>query len=150
LFGFSGLFYFSNKCNYSGIMEIYLGKNQKVTARYKGFDIETDQPVKAGGDNEHPSPFDLFLVSIGTCAGLYVKSFCRQRKISDSDIKLRLEKQRNKKTGMIEKIDITVFLPPEFPEKYREAVIKAAKQCAVKKHIFEPPEFTLRAEFYEV
>ncbi len=124
-------------------MEIYLGKNQKIEAYHKGFVIRTDQPLKAGGDNEHPSPFDLFLASIGTCAGLYVKSFCRQRKISDSDIRLILKTQRNSSTGMIKSIDITISLPPGFPAKYKDAVIKAAQQCTVKKHIFEPPEFNI-------
>ncbi len=126
-------------------MEIFLGKNLKVEAHHKNFMIKTDQPDKAGGDNEAPSPFDLFLASIGTCAGFYVKSFCQQRKIPESNIKLTLNTHRDSKTGMINKIDIDVFLPSDFPAKYKEAVIKATQQCSVKKHIFDPPEFNMNA-----
>jgi len=31
-------------------------------------------------------------------------------------------------------------LPPDFPEKYKAAVIKAADTCSVKKHFLNPPE----------
>ncbi len=126
-------------------MEIYFGKNQKVEAHHKGFVIQTDQPVKEGGDNEHPSPFDLFLASIGTCAAFYVKSFCQQRKIPDSDIKLSLKTHRDTNSGMVSKVDIDILLPSDFPDKYKEAVIKSAHQCTVKKHLFEPPEFSINA-----
>ncbi|MFN2174075.1 MAG: hypothetical protein ACK2UF_21845, partial [Candidatus Promineifilaceae bacterium] len=34
-----------------------------------------------------------------------------------------------------------IQLPPEFPEKYKAAVIRAADQCAVKKHFEYPPQF---------
>ncbi len=123
-------------------MEIYLGENKKVEAHHKGFVIKTDQSLKAGGDNEYPAPFDLFLASIGTCAGFYVKDFCNLRKIDVSDIKLELKTHRNE-SGMINKVDIDIFLPTDFPAKYKEAVVKAANQCSVKKHIFEPPEFSI-------
>ncbi len=126
-------------------MEIFLGQNQKVEARHKGFVIETDQPTKAGGDNEAPAPFDLFLASIGTCAGFYVKSFCRQRKISEENIKIKLTTQRDPQKAMIGQINIDIYLPESFPTKYKDAIIKSAEQCSVKKHIFDPPEFTINS-----
>ena len=126
-------------------MEIFLGKNQKVEAHHKGFVIETDQPTKAGGDNEAPAPFDLFLASIGTCAGFYVKSFCQQRKITEENIKIKLSTQRDSQKGMIGQVNLDIYLPGDFPAKYKEAVVKAAQQCSVKKHIFDPPEFIINS-----
>jgi ribosomal protein S12 methylthiotransferase accessory factor len=34
---------------------------------------------------------------------------------------------------------------PAFPEKYRDAIVRAADQCAVKRHILEPPRFEVVA-----
>ncbi len=124
-------------------MEIILGENQKVKARYKGFEIETDQPEKAGGENSAPSPFDFFLISIGACAGWYVKSFCQQRKLPEEGIKVFMTTHRNSETRMIEKMKIDIRLPQDFPDKYRDAVIKAAGACTVKKHITNAPEFSI-------
>jgi putative redox protein len=41
------------------------------------------------------------------------------------------------------KISLEIQLPPEFPEKYKEAVIRSAEQCAVKKHLENPPKFSI-------
>ena len=63
----------------AGVMEIRFPGGLEVEAVHEGFTILTDQPVAQGGAGAAPSPFDLFLASIGTCAGLYALMFCRQR-----------------------------------------------------------------------
>jgi putative redox protein len=47
-------------------MEISFPGGQKVDAQYSGFTIHTDQPVEDGGDGSAPTPFSLFLASLGT------------------------------------------------------------------------------------
>ncbi len=128
-------------------MKIVFPGGSKVDAEFKGFTIRTDQPVAAGGEGAEPSPFDLFLGSIGTCAGFYVLSFCRKRGIATDGIGLALRFEKNQETGLIEKVGIDIKLPPEFPEQYREAVIRAAGACAVKKHLDHPPEFIIRTVY---
>jgi ribosomal protein S12 methylthiotransferase accessory factor len=46
---------------------------------------------------------------------------------------------------MVNKILLDIQLPPDFPEKYRAAVIRSADQCAVKKHFEQPPQFEINA-----
>ena len=100
---------------------------KRVNAEFNGYVITTDQPPKYGGDGSAPSPFDHFLASIGTCAGIYVLSFCEERKIPTEHISLvqRLEygKTQDGKT-FIEKIVIEIGVPPDFPEKYRNASLR--------------------------
>jgi len=126
-------------------MEIYFPGNLRVNADYRGFTVETDQAREEGGDASAPEPFDLFLSSIGTCAGVYVLYFCRERDIDPRGISLQLSFARNDKTRMIEKIDIRILLPDGFPEKYRNTLVRIAGMCSVKKHLFDPPEFDIRA-----
>jgi ribosomal protein S12 methylthiotransferase accessory factor len=122
---------------------ITLDGNKKVSAHFRDFTIQTDQPEKGGGDNTAPSPFELFLVSIGTCAGFYVASFCQSRSIPTGNISIVQTMMRNDSTHMIEKITLDIMLPPDFPEKYKAAVIKAADTCTVKKHLLAPPEIQI-------
>jgi putative redox protein len=129
-------------------IEIVLADNKKVNASFKEFLVKTDQPVKAGGDGQDPSPFELFLASLGTCAGVYVRSFCDQRNISTKNIKLFLRLERNDITKAITKISIEIVLPNDFPEKYKNAVINAAEQCTVKKLIQNPPEFEVYSSIH--
>lgn len=122
-------------------MEITFDGGKVITAHLHGHTIRTDQPVNQGGENSAPSPFELFLASIGTCAGIYVKSFCDNRKISTHDIKIIQTAEYDKQTGLPVNIKLDIKLPPDFPEVYKEAIIKTASLCKVKKTIANPPKF---------
>ena len=117
----------------------------KVSAKFGKFEVVTDQKIKAGGDESAPEPFNMFLVSIGTCAGIYVLTFCKERKIDTQGLKMFLKTERDKIKRMLSKITIDIELPPGFPERYINAVKKSADLCSVKKHMFDPPEFEINA-----
>ena len=108
-----------------------------------GFTIETDQSIQSGGDGSAPEPFDLFLASIGTCAGLYVLKFCETRNIPVGDTRLIVRPEKSSETGLVGKIEIDIQLPSEFPERYIDAIKRAAELCTVKKHLNNPPEFVI-------
>ncbi|MGD9188578.1 MAG: OsmC family protein [Desulfobacteraceae bacterium] len=126
-------------------MQIVFPGGKRVQSIYKGFTVETDQPVNEGGEGTAPEPFDLFLSSIGTCAGVYVIYFCEARGISTEGIKMDLAVERNEKTHLMQKIVIRLDLPDDFPMKYKKAVVKAAEMCTVKRNILNPPDIQVRA-----
>lgn len=109
----------------------------RVDAHFGPFTVRTDQPPAASA----PTPFATFLASIGTCAGIYVLGFCQQRGLSTDGIRIVQRMHSNPFTGMVQKIDLEIQLPASFPEKYKDAVIRSAELCAVKKHFEEPPQF---------
>ena len=118
-------------------MEIYFPSDDMVNTRIGNMEIETgDAPDK-------PSPFLLFLTSIGACAGIYVKGFCKKRGLPLDGIRIIQRMTSRTPNGPVEGIELDIQLPPEFPEKYYDAVIRAADQCAVKKHFEQPPQFEL-------
>lgn len=125
-------------------MTITFPGGARVDAEYGPHAIRTDQSPRGGGAGSAPEPFTLFLASIGTCAGIYVLSFCRQRGLPTDGIRLVQRTERDPTTGRIGKIGIDIEVPPDFPEKYRDALVRAADQCAVKKHVEHPPAFDVR------
>ena len=122
-------------------MEITFPGGARVDASFGDLSVKTDQPAQGGGSGSAPTPFATFLASIGTCAGIYVLGFCQQRGLPTKDIKIIQRMQSNPMTGLVGKISLDIQLPPDFPEKYKAAVIKSAEQCAVKKHLEHPPAF---------
>jgi putative redox protein len=127
-------------------IEVTFPGGLRVQAAYKGFVIETDQPVHQGGEGTAPSPFDLFLASIATCAGYYTLAFCRERGISTEGAGVTVRPEKDPETKMFTRIRIEVRLPHGFPEKYTRAVIKAVDACTVKAHILKAPAFEISAE----
>jgi len=119
-------------------MEIVLTDGDRVDARYRDLAIRTAQ------DGSAPAPFELFLASIGTCAGIYVSRFCRQRGIPPSGVRIVQRAFPDPASRMVARIELDIELPEAFPERYRDAVVRAAELCAVKKHLARPPEIEVR------
>lgn len=111
----------------------------RVDAHFGSFTVATDQPPASSA----PSPFELFLASIGTCAGIYVLGFCKQRGLPTAGIRIVERINHSPATGMVDKIDLEIQVPPTFPEKYRDSLIRSADLCAVKKHLEKPPRFEI-------
>lgn len=116
----------------------------RVDAHFNGHSVHTDQPPQGGGEGSAPTPFMHFLASIGTCAGIYVLGFCRNRGLSTEGISLRQSSQYDRQTGMVGEVELQIELPPDFPERYREPLIRSVELCAVKQHLEDPPQFSIR------
>jgi putative redox protein len=117
----------------------------RVDAQFGPHTVRTDQPPQGGGAGSAPTPFATFLASLATCAGIYVLGFCAQRGLPTGGIRLTQRVAADRATGGVSRIEMDIHLPPDFPEKYRPALVRSAEQCAVKKLIESPPEFAIRA-----
>ena len=126
-------------------MKVTFPGGKRVDAEYGGFTIRTDQSPKGGGEGSAPQPFDLFLASIATCAGIYVKGYCDARGLSSDGLGLEMQIEHDHEAHRIGRLVLDITLPPGFPEKHREAVIRAADLCTVKKHMLQPPAFEINA-----
>ncbi len=120
-------------------MTIGFPGGDRVDASFNGLTVATSQ------DGTAPAPFELFLASIGTCAGIYVSRFCRQRGLPAEGIRLRQHVTWSPSEHRVTRIELSIELPADFPEAYRDAVVRSAQLCAVKKHLERPPEIEVRA-----
>ena len=116
----------------------------KVDAHFRGHTLQTDQPPA----DSAPMPFEVFLASVGTCAGIYVLGFCRQRKLPTEGIRI-IQRNHANMQGMIEKIDLEIQVPPTFPVQYYDALVRSAELCKVKKTLEHPPVFDVKTRVVE-
>ncbi len=117
---------------------------KRVNTRIGAHEIRTDQPVSGGGEDSAPSPFALFLAALGTCAGIFVAGFCQKRGLSTEGIQLRQRNHFDPESGVLARVELDIEVPPEFPEKYRDALVRVADQCSVKRAIQAQPAFEVR------
>lgn len=120
-------------------MTITFPGGKKVDAQFGAFTLKTDQPPSGGGEGSAPEPFSLFLASLGTCAGIYVLSFCQKRGISTEGLSLTQHNTFDPETRALKDVRLELNLPVGFPEKYVDAVRAAADGCKVKKTLAAPP-----------
>ena len=124
-------------------MEIDFPGGARVDAHFGPYTVPTDQPPMGGGAGSAPTPFAVFLSSIGTCAGIYVLGFCNQRNLPTDGIRIIQRIDSNRLTGLVETIDLEIQVPPSFPEKYYQALVRSAEQCKVKQTLENPPKFNV-------
>ena len=116
----------------------------RVDTHFGPYTVQTDQPPAGGGTGSAPTPFAVFLSSLGACAGIYVLGFCKQRGLSTDGIRIVQRALPDPiKRGMVGTVQMEIQVPPDFPEKYYEALVRSADQCAVKKHMENPPKFEI-------
>jgi len=127
---------------------VTLPRGRRVDAQVGGHTIHTDQPISNGGEDAAPAPFDVFLASMGACAGIFVQGFCAKRGIPYEEIRI-IERPEYDAEGALHAVDFDIQLPPAFPDKYREAVARVVEQCSVKRAIQAQPSFRVHAHVGE-
>lgn len=117
--------------------------NKQVDVHYNGITVHTDQSVHNGGEGSGPEPFDLFWVSLASCAGIYAKEFCDARKVDATGLDLSMEAVRNEEKRCYDHVIFRLTPPPALDSKYYKALVRAINLCTVKKHVLHPPAFDI-------
>jgi ribosomal protein S12 methylthiotransferase accessory factor len=47
---------------------------------------------------------------------------------------------------MVDNLELLIHVPEDFPEKYKDALVRSAELCAVKKHFESPPQIQVEVE----
>lgn len=131
---------------------VKLEESLRVSAELDGHTIITDQPVSSGGKGILPTPYQLFLASLGTCAGVYVADFCAHRGISSDRISIRQTMEFTEGADgkrQLKTVGMEIMVPNDFPAKYHNALVKSAELCAVKKAIASQPGFVITTTVIE-
>lgn len=124
-------------------MRISFPGGSRVDADFNGFKIPTDQSLESGEPGSAPEPYDLFVASLGTCAGIYALSFCQERNLSTEGLSIDLSAEKDVKSGLLSQIRMEIALPTDFPERYHKAICRTAGLCTVKRSLTNPPTFNI-------
>lgn len=128
---------------------VTFGSGLKVNAHFKNFTVNTDQAKSVGGEETYPDPFSYFLSSLATCAGFFVLRFCQSRDIPIVGIQVQMSNDWNPTKKLVENIQIEIIVPPTFPEKYIQALIRSVNECSVKKTLITPPHIEVTTKVVE-
>jgi ribosomal protein S12 methylthiotransferase accessory factor len=115
--------------------------NKRVDAKIGEFTVRTDQLTRNGGDQTAPQPFDLFFVSLATCAGICVLEYCREHNLPTEGLDVSLVAARHPTEPRYDRVRIEVTPPDGMSEQHVAGLLEEAGDCSVKRHILNPPAF---------
>ena len=118
----------------------------RFTADVRGHKVVVDQPVKAGGQDSAPMPLELMPTSLGTCVALFVQQFLATRGLDATGLTVEVETLGAANPHRIGRFEVNVRIPGGVPEKYRDAVKRAAEGCTVHHTLTHHPEIDVRID----
>jgi len=111
----------------------------RFTADIRGHKVSVDQPPQGGGQDTAPMPLELLPASLGTCVALYVNRFLLTRGLDATGMRVEVATQAASDPHRIARFDVAVTVPGGVPEKYRDALRRAAEGCTVHHSITHGP-----------
>jgi putative redox protein len=118
----------------------------RFTAGVRGHQVPTDQVERAGGGDSAVTPLELIPAGLGACVALYATQFCRARGISDEGLTVEVGWETERAPNRISRFDVSVLLPPGFPDDERPAMERAIRFCPVHATLAHPPAFSFTLE----
>jgi len=105
----------------------------------RGHKIICDQPEAGGGYDEGPTPPELLLASLGSCAAYYAAEYLRTRKLSAAGLTVRVTAEKATAPARLEDFQIQIHLDGSLEERHREGVLRAARACLIHATLTHPP-----------
>ena len=113
----------------------------------RGHSIVSDQPVEHGGYDEGMTPPELFLASLGSCAGYYAAQYLRKHKLAAEGTVVRVTCDKVKEpVPRMDNFAIDIQVPVELSAKDRQGLHEAVEHCLVHNTLLHSPKISIQVE----
>jgi putative redox protein len=115
------------------------GKFEQVMVNGR-HNVIADEPVASGGSDVGPSPYDLLLMSLGSCTSMTVRLYAARKQWPLEQVVVRLKHSKvhaedcvdcEKPTAMIDRIDRALEFIGPLDEEQQSRLLQIANQCPV-------------------
>jgi len=117
---------------------------KKFSAQNRTHTVIIDQPKDGGGQDQGPTPSELFVDSLGSCIGVYVLAFCKNTGLNPDGMRIILDwKKADDKPARIKSISAKIELPNADVGQRKAALLKVAEACLIHETIKHQPEISI-------
>jgi uncharacterized OsmC-like protein len=128
-----------------GMLKVTSLGHDRFVIDIRGFGVEVDQPLSAGGTDTGPTPTELFVSSLASCVAFYARRFLHRHKIGNEHLVVtsRFE-MSDTPPARVALIDMDVAIGAKLSERQLQVLKKVVDACAVHNSIRQPPVGQIR------
>jgi putative redox protein len=112
--------------------------------------IVSDQPAADGGYDEGMTPPELFLASLGSCAGFYAAVYLRKHKLALEGTRVRVHAEKLKNPARMDNFRIELEVPVELSETHKAGVEESVHHCLIHNTLLHPPKIAIAVKSPEL
>lgn len=108
--------------------------------------LMADEPIKYGGTNLAPTPYDLLLMSLGACTSMTLRMYANRKQLPLDDIEVTLEHERDHAADCdgckdkIERLTRKITLTGDLTTEQRQRLLEIADMCPVHRTLESDPQ----------
>jgi len=128
--------------------EIVVGhiEGDRYHIRIGDHEVTVDQPLEQGGTDEGPTPTELFVASLASCAAFFAGRFLRRHLGRDQQFGMDCRYHMSYDApSRVSSVHLDLVLPPDLPEAVRDGALRAAERCTVHNSIERRPTIRITA-----
>jgi uncharacterized OsmC-like protein len=105
--------------------------------------LEVDQPVADGGDDQAPTPTELFVSSLAACVAFYARRYLARHNLPAEGLVVHTDFTMAARPARVGQIKLHLDLPAGLPQERRAALLAVASHCTVHNTLTTPPEVSI-------
>ena len=126
------------------VMDVRFVSGESYEASVRGHRVLVDQPAGAGGQDDAPTPTELFVASLATCAAFYAGRYLTRHGYGRDGLTVSASfDMASDRPARVSGIRLTVQAPADLPASRRPALYAVVSHCTVHNSLASPPSVAI-------
>jgi uncharacterized OsmC-like protein len=126
------------------LMDVRFLAGEAYEVAVRGHRVMVDQPADVGGDDNAPTPTELFVASLATCVAFYAGRYLTRHGFSREGLGVSVGfDMASDRPARVAAVRLTVRVPADLPAERRPSLLAVVSHCTVHNSLTTPPDVAI-------
>jgi putative redox protein len=126
-----------------GVIRVRHQHGDAFIVSMRGHELVVDQPVALGGGDAGPTPTELFVASVGSCAAFFARRYLDRHHLAQGlEVTVRHVLSHDR-PARVERIDLVLHTDAPLPDQRRSALRRTVEHCTVSNSLRSAPDIII-------